>query len=180
MTKWEPNPKHPIPRHVVQMLVFDSNEDLLIIHRHPDSKSAPNVWSLPSGNHEIGETVEECCERELMEEFDLEALSINLISQYENIAGDENRETQFHWVISLFAVFVKSLDDTVNKEPHKHDKFQEIPFDTVCDIEFFNEYKFHPSLHEPFRKEAENWIDHLIIPLEYQDDLFSEVDDEDE
>jgi ADP-ribose pyrophosphatase YjhB (NUDIX family) len=77
-----------VPRHVVQAFIVDHNENLLLMHRSDKVKSAKNVWSIPTGTHELGESAPACLFREIKEEFDLEVKYTYLIDQYENIAGD--------------------------------------------------------------------------------------------
>ena len=60
-----------IPRSVVQMVPVDLEGRLLVMHRSDKVRSAKNVWSFPSGLHDIGETQEQSVARELLEEYDL-------------------------------------------------------------------------------------------------------------
>ncbi|MFH2218760.1 MAG: (deoxy)nucleoside triphosphate pyrophosphohydrolase [Pseudomonadota bacterium] len=44
---------------------------LLIAKRKPEAR-LPNLWELPGGKVEAGETPEECLKREIKEEFDID------------------------------------------------------------------------------------------------------------
>ena len=169
--KW----KEPaVPRHVIQMLVVDRRSRLLLIHRSDKCKSARNVWSLPSGTHEIGEHALDCVARELREEFELEAKVIYLAQQYENIAGDPNVEEHYHWVITLFVVIVESLDHFCNNEPDLHDQVEFVPTVDVGTPEFLERFTFHPSLTEMFQSTASYLRDAMESGIqEYNDNILS-------
>jgi ADP-ribose pyrophosphatase YjhB (NUDIX family) len=154
--KW----KEPaVPRHVIQMMVVDRQSRLLLIHRSDKCKSARNVWSLPSGTHEIGEHAIDCVDREIQEEFQLSPKIIYLAHQYENIAGDPNAEEHYHWVITLFVVVVDDLGCTVNREPELHDMIDFVPLNSITSEDFTDRYQFHPSLQEVFEAQGEYLLD---------------------
>ena len=128
---------------MIQMFIVDRAGKLLIMHRSDKVRSAANVWSIPSGEHEIGETITFCACRELDEEYGLDAECVVLLDQYENIAGDEPDREQFHWVISLYLVHVADVTKAINKEPEKHDKMEFIHYKFLTSPSFLQEYKFH-------------------------------------
>ena len=138
-----------VPRHVIQMLIVDPNQRCLIMHRSNNVRSARNVWSIPTGEHEIGETIEQCAFRELEEEYGLIGNDITLLSQYENIAGDES-PPHYHWILSIYGIHADDVTKAVNKEPDKHDQ---MIFPRMRDIsdEFFDTHRFHVSLHDHLR-----------------------------
>lgn len=137
-----------VPRHVVQMVVVDPNERLLLMHRSDKVRSARNVWSLPSGLQELGDTCIATACRELEEEFDLDTLEAKLLDQYENIAGDADATEQYHWVISLFLIRVADVTKAVNREPDKHDQMIFPDFRILTAYDFLNQYHFHHSLQK--------------------------------
>jgi ADP-ribose pyrophosphatase YjhB (NUDIX family) len=133
-----------VPRTAVQVIVVDRQGRTFLLHRSAKVRSARNCWSLPSGLHDIGETIEECGKREVEEEFGLKVLDFTRAGIYENIAGDhENPEAdQWHWVIIL-AIGV--VDAHVNNEPDKHDQVAYVHVDDFGTPQFFDKYNFHPS-----------------------------------
>lgn len=133
------------PQSVVQMIPIDKRGDVLIMHRGPNVKSVPNVWSFPSGSHEYGEQIHECAARELMEEFNLQANKIVVLGAYDNLPGDGN-----HWVIIVVLVLVETFASAVNNEPERHDKMEIISQYDLCEEDFFVRYPFHPSFSEWF------------------------------
>jgi len=147
--KW----KEPaVPRTVVQMAPVDKNGMVLVMHRGPNVRSIPNVWSFPSGMHEIGERMEESLERELREEYDLQAIDCAMVGQYENIAGDLWDQEQYHWVISLYVALVEDVKKAVNKEPDKHDRMEFVHYTDLVTPAFWDAHRFHNSFHEEMRE----------------------------
>lgn len=157
MTKW----KEPaLPRHVVQMLVMDKQQRVLMMHRSDRVRSAPNVWSIPSGEHDIGETMEEAINRELHEEYGFTDIEeIDEMFTYENIAGDTSEE-QYHWVITVFLVMVDDITVAVNREPEKHDKLEFVDLMTMLhNDEWKSQHIFHPSLDKVILTESRRYFD---------------------
>jgi len=58
---------------VAMVLLVDPSGAVLLQHRDGDAPVSPNVWSLPGGHIEPGETPEEAARRELREETGLTA-----------------------------------------------------------------------------------------------------------
>jgi ADP-ribose pyrophosphatase YjhB (NUDIX family) len=141
------NWKQPaVPRTVVQAIVIDNNEKALLIHRSPTVRSAANVWSVPSGLQEIGESISETIDRELVEEFSLKAIRIIPRGIYENIAGDPNATEQYHWVIVVVVVVVEDVNALINNEPDKHDVTEIVPISWFRNKSLIREKHFHKSL----------------------------------
>jgi ADP-ribose pyrophosphatase YjhB (NUDIX family) len=145
-----------VPRHVLQMLIADPNGNVLIMHRSDKVKSAKNVWSIPTGTHELGESIHTCIIRELFEEFDLLAERAFILEQYENIAGDIS-PPHYHWVLSIYGVLVKDVTKAVNKEPELHDQMIFPNWSTITP-EWFDSHQFHPSLHPLISKNLGTWL----------------------
>jgi len=68
------------PHLAVDCVVFDAKDRLLLIRR----KNPPfqGAWALPGGFVEIGETVENACLRELLEETGIVGAALTLIGVY--------------------------------------------------------------------------------------------------
>ena len=138
-----------LPRPVVQGIPVDKNGSILVMHRSSRVRSAANVWSFPSGLHDIGETRQQCISRELHEEYGLDALACIDIGTYENIAGDAPGLEQYHWVISVVGVLVEDVTQALNKEPNKHDRM-EFKLCTWLDSFDIDLYPFHISFERWF------------------------------
>ena len=84
-------PKPITPLLTVDAVVFDHDDRLLLIRR----KHAPFVgaYALPGGFVDVGETVEDACRRELLEETGVIAAKITLIGVYSNPKRDPRMHT---------------------------------------------------------------------------------------
>jgi 8-oxo-dGTP diphosphatase len=72
-------------------VVFDAKGRVLLIRRgHPPFKG---MHALPGGFVEIGETVEDACRRELMEETGVKAGRLELVGVYSNPRRDPRGHT---------------------------------------------------------------------------------------
>lgn len=161
--KFDPHAK-PRPMHVVQMIPFDSEERILMMHRSNNNRSARNVWSFPSGMHDIGETIRDCAVRELNEEYGLACQDMLHVGVYENIAGDADSEAQWHWVINLVAIKTPDVTKAINREPVKHDIMKtDLHLSDLLDAEgFVAKYPFHPSFEKFFATNGNALIKRLL------------------
>jgi len=125
------------------MIPFDADGRMLVMHRGPSVRSAPNVWSFPSGMHEFGESMERCGARELEEEYGLTALRTAQVGTYENVPGDG-----YHWVITVLVALVEDVRRAVNKEPDKHDDMACVHLGDLLNSTFYAKYRFHSSFDE--------------------------------
>lgn len=136
-----------VPRTAVQMIPVDLEGRVLLMHRSDKVRSAKNVWSFPSGLHDIGETLFQTLERELWEEYQMAPFGGSFIGVYENIAGDPEGE-QYHWVVLLFAALVPDVRLAVNREPDKHDQMKHVRGDEMLLDEFYEQHPFHKSFSD--------------------------------
>ena len=89
-----PQPK--TPGLAADCVVFDANNRVLLIRRkHPPFKGQ---YALPGGFVDIGETVEDACRRELMEETSVKAGRLRLVGVY----SDPKRDPRSHNVSVVF------------------------------------------------------------------------------
>src|SRR5882757_4129119 len=59
---------------VIVGVVYNAQSEILLTQRFdPEFKGAHLKWDLPGGKHELGETLETTCQRELLEETGYEA-----------------------------------------------------------------------------------------------------------
>ncbi len=61
-------------------VIFDDRREKVLLTRRADN----GLWCLPGGKMEPGETIEECCQREVREETGLEVELKRLIAIYSN------------------------------------------------------------------------------------------------
>ncbi len=84
-----PKPKTPLL--AADCAAFDSKGRVLLIRRgNPPYKGR---HALPGGFVDIGETVEDACRRELMEETGVEARALELVGIYSDPARDPRNHT---------------------------------------------------------------------------------------
>ena len=101
---------------------MDGQGKFPIFFRSNKVRSAKNAWSMPSGLHEIGLPWWQQFSNELKEELNLDTIqgTARKIGFYEAIIHDKPGEDNWHWVLLLMAMRVKTLETMVNKEPEKH------------------------------------------------------------
>jgi len=63
-------------------------------------------WSIPGGGQELGETVEHCAQREVLEETGLQISLIGLIDVINSIYPDPDGRIRFHYTLVDFAATV--------------------------------------------------------------------------
>jgi len=79
------------PALTVDCVVIDAKRRLLLIRRgHPPFKGR---YALPGGFVDVGETVEDACRRELMEETGIKAGRLELIGTYSDPSRDPRGHT---------------------------------------------------------------------------------------
>lgn len=127
----------PRPYVTTSGIAIDSNGNFPILYRSDKVRSAKNCWSLPSGLHEIGSTLEDQFATELQEELGLEVdfnSPISKIGVYENIARCDG----YHWVIVMLVAKVRTLDTLINREPDKHSEIRLVNFEQLLRKEFLD------------------------------------------
>jgi 8-oxo-dGTP diphosphatase len=83
-------------------VAVDAKGRVLLIRR----KNPPFVghYALPGGFVDVGETVEDACRRELMEETGVKASTLRLVGVY----SDPKRDSRFHTTSVVFLTRVRS------------------------------------------------------------------------
>lgn len=77
-------------------VVISDGRALLIKRGHPPLQGE---WSIPGGTLELGETLSEGVERELLEETAIQVRVIDLIEVFERVFRDDAGRAQYHFVI---------------------------------------------------------------------------------
>ncbi len=89
------------PLLAVDCVVFDAEDRLLLIQR----ANAPfrGLYALPGGFVDVGETVEQACQRELLEETGIKAGRLTLVGVY----SDPTRDPRGHVVSPAFVTRIR-------------------------------------------------------------------------
>lgn len=77
-------------------VVISDGRALLIKRGHPPLQGE---WSIPGGTLELGETLIEGVERELLEETAIQVRVVDLIEVFERVFRDDSGRLQYHFVI---------------------------------------------------------------------------------
>ncbi|UCD77701.1 MAG: NUDIX hydrolase [Desulfobacterales bacterium] len=91
------NSEYPtLPRVAVGAIVFKDNKVLLVRRGKPP---AEDLWAIPGGSVEIGETLKAAAEREIFEETGITILAVEPVYTFDFIERDACGRTRFHYVI---------------------------------------------------------------------------------
>jgi len=104
------------PRVAVGAVIFKDARVLLVLRSKPP---AENQWSIPGGCVELGETLQEAAEREILEETGISIRAGEPVYTFDVIERDARGRIRFHYVIlDLAADYisgeVKAGDDALD------------------------------------------------------------------
>ncbi|MBW1743354.1 MAG: NUDIX hydrolase [Deltaproteobacteria bacterium] len=89
----------------VGAIVIKDNRVLLVKRSKPPGEG---LWAIPGGRVELGETLQQAAEREIMEETGLTIKAKDPVYTFEVIEPDDAGRPRFHYVIvDLMADYVK-------------------------------------------------------------------------
>jgi ADP-ribose pyrophosphatase len=95
----------PQPVVAVGAIVFKNNRVLLVRRAQPPSQ---DLWAIPGGRVEIGETLQEAAEREILEETGIIIQAREPVYTFDYIERDGSALPRFHYVIiDLIADYVR-------------------------------------------------------------------------
>ena len=152
-------------------LAVDNHGRFPIFYRTAAVRSARNAWSMPSGLHEAGRSVEAQFSTELAEELNLKAIpgSIVKVGFYENIVFDKPDEpNNWHWVNLLVAVAVETLECIRNMEPEKHSGLTIVTLDELFDRLLDEKQQWTPGLREALL-EHDRSLNEVVSALSFRD-----------
>ena len=84
------------PRVAVGAIVFSNDRVLLVRRGQPPSE---DLWAIPGGSVEIGETLQEAAEREILEETGITIRAGEPVYTFDAIERDDAGKIRFHYVI---------------------------------------------------------------------------------
>jgi ADP-ribose pyrophosphatase len=104
--KGVPDPNHypDRPRVAVGAVIFNNQCVLLVRRGKPPAEGS---WAIPGGSLEIGETLQQAVEREILEETGLIVRARDPVFTFDMIERDTAGDVRFHYVIvDLLAEYV--------------------------------------------------------------------------
>ena len=101
-----------IPKVAVGAVVFKNERVLLVRRGQPPSE---DLWAIPGGSVEIGETLQEAAEREILEDTGIQIRAGEPVFTFDTIDRDRSGEIRFHYVI------VDLVADYVSGDPKAGD-----------------------------------------------------------
>jgi ADP-ribose pyrophosphatase len=106
MTRTDPN--YPaVPRVAVGALVIRSGAVLLVKR---GKAPADGQWAIPGGSVELGETLQQAAEREILEETGIQIKAASPVYTFDFIERDQEGAVRFHYVIIDLAAAYLSGD----------------------------------------------------------------------
>ena len=117
------------PRLTVDAVVLEDNQVLLVKRKHPPFQ---DMWALPGGFVEYGETTEEAVNRELQEETRLTMNITRLVGVY----SDPQRDPRGHTISVVYQGVINAGvpcagDDAAEVNFFKVDSLPDLAFDHV-------------------------------------------------
>jgi ADP-ribose pyrophosphatase len=106
-----------LPRVAVGAVVFKDNKVLLVKRAKPP---AQGLWAIPGGSVELGETLQQAAEREILEETGITILAKEPVYTFDVIEKDEKNRILFHYVI------VDLIADYISGQPLPGDDADEV------------------------------------------------------
>lgn len=120
-------PDHP--RVGVGAIVIEKDRVLLVCRGIPPSRG---LWAIPGGGVEIGETLKDAAEREILEETGIRIEADRPVYSFDFIERDDEGEIRFHYVIVDFMARylggeVKAADDAADAKWLTWKEIQALP-----------------------------------------------------
>jgi 8-oxo-dGTP pyrophosphatase MutT (NUDIX family) len=86
---------------------YDENDDVLLHVRGPNCRDEKGRWDIFGGRLELGESVEACLIREMLEEFGVRPLKTERLG-YRDVHRLDDNGNKTHWLALDFKVLIDS------------------------------------------------------------------------
>ncbi len=118
-----------LPRVAVGAVVFKDSKVLLVKRSKPPGHG---LWAIPGGSVELGETLQQAAEREILEETGITILARKPFYTFDVIEKDTKNQTRFHYVI------IDLMADYISGEPLPGDDADEVRWVSSRELKNFN------------------------------------------
>ena len=113
----------------VGAIVIKDGKVLLVKRGIAPSKG---LWAIPGGSVELGETLQEAAEREIMEETGLASRAVKLVYTFDFIERDDSGKIRFHFtIVDIMADYIsgtpKGADDALEARWVSPEELKELP-----------------------------------------------------
>jgi len=115
-----------LPQVGVGAIVVRNGRVLLVQRGQPPSEG---LWAIPGGRVELGETLQQAAEREILEETGITIRAGDPVYTFDLVLRDDAGRVQFHYVIVDLAA------DYVNGEPHAGDDALQVRWLSAAEVE---------------------------------------------
>ena len=119
------------PRVAAGAVVIHQGKALLVLRNKAPAK---DMWAVPGGSVNLGETLQAAAEREVLEETGLHIKAGEVIYTFEAIEHDKNGRVKFHYVI--LDLQAEALDPTSPLTPG--DDVREAGWFSLADLDRLN------------------------------------------
>jgi len=116
------------PAITVSYICHDGKGNFLMNKRGKNCRDEHGRWDFGGGSLEIGESIEDCLKKEILEEFRVEPIEYEFIGYLDVFRKHEGKNT--HWISLDFLVLV-DREKVVNGEPHKFDEIGWFKLDSL-------------------------------------------------
>lgn len=132
------------PQVGVGAIVFHQNRVLLIKRGQPPNK---NQWAIPGGRIQLGETLQQAAEREILEETGIRIKAGEPVFAFDLIQHDDEHQCQWHYVVvDLSAEYLNgdpvAGDDATEARWVSADELAELPVNETTQQLLQTHYQF--------------------------------------